>query len=89
MRLQCWYCHKPVSSELPKDAIFRAIAVCPECVENSSEANKHPLIQPGIDKIKDEVLRRVRKLDKTFTSQYEGAVTEWLVRTVIEVANAS
>ena len=45
MRLQCWYCHKAVSSELPKDARFRAIAVCPECIEKSPEAESHPLKQ--------------------------------------------
>lgn len=39
MRLTCWYCHKPVSTELSKDAIFRAIAVCPECIEASPEAD--------------------------------------------------
>jgi hypothetical protein len=38
MRLFCWYCHKSVSSELPDNAIFRAIAVCPECIARSDEA---------------------------------------------------
>ena len=33
MRLFCWYCKESVSSELPEDAVFRAIAVCPECIE--------------------------------------------------------
>lgn len=42
MRLWCWYCHKPVSTELPEDALFRAIAVCPECLEKSPEADNHP-----------------------------------------------
>jgi len=45
MRLQCWYCHKSVSSELLEDALFRAIAVCPECIKESSEAKGHPLVQ--------------------------------------------
>jgi len=43
MRLWCWYCHKSVSSELPKDALFRAIAVCPERIGKSPEAENHPL----------------------------------------------
>jgi len=51
MRLWCWYCHKSVSSELPDSAIFRAIAVCPECIQASPEAANHPLqheaAQPG------------------------------------------
>lgn len=34
MRLFCWYCKKSVSSELGDDAVFRAIAICPECIEN-------------------------------------------------------
>jgi len=38
MRLFCWYCHESVSSELPDNAIFRAIAVCPECIARSDEA---------------------------------------------------
>ena len=45
MRIQCWYCHKSVSSELPNESFFRAIAVCPECIKNSTEANEHPLEQ--------------------------------------------
>jgi len=43
MRLFCWYCHKSVSTELPQYALFRAIAVCPECIESSHEARAHPL----------------------------------------------
>ncbi len=43
MRLWCWYCHKSVSSELPNNTLFRAIAVCPECIAKSSEADNHPL----------------------------------------------
>jgi len=38
MRLICWYCHKRVSSELPEHTVFRAIAVCPECLKDSVEA---------------------------------------------------
>lgn len=33
MRLQCFYCLKFVSTELPDDMIFRATATCPECEE--------------------------------------------------------
>jgi hypothetical protein len=43
MRLSCWYCHKPVSSELSGGIVFRAIAVCPECVAGSIESTNHPL----------------------------------------------
>ena len=39
-----------------------------------------------IDDIKDEVLRRVRQLDQPYLNQYEGAVTSWLVNTVLECA---
>lgn len=42
MRLFCWYCHSSVTSELPEDSVFRAIAVCPECLEKSSENTNHP-----------------------------------------------
>ena len=44
MRLFCWYCFKSVSSELPPNVLFRAIAICPECTAQSSEAAKHPLL---------------------------------------------
>ena len=44
VRLQCWYCHKPVTNPIPKGLLqFRAIAICPECVEKSPEASNHPL----------------------------------------------
>ena len=43
MRLFCWYCFKSVSSELPNNTLVRAIAVCPECIAQSTEAAKHPL----------------------------------------------
>jgi hypothetical protein len=37
MRLFCYNCGKSVSSELGDDAVFRAIAVCPECIESGYE----------------------------------------------------
>ncbi len=33
VRLPCFYCSKSVSSELPEEAVVRAICVCPECIE--------------------------------------------------------
>jgi DNA-directed RNA polymerase subunit RPC12/RpoP len=33
MRYPCSFCGKSVSSELPDDAVLRAILVCPECIE--------------------------------------------------------
>lgn len=48
MKLYCWYCHKPVTNELPINTIFRAIAVCPECIEKSSESENHPLNKGAI-----------------------------------------
>ena len=33
MRIYCWFCMKSVSTELSQDAEFRAVAICPECVE--------------------------------------------------------
>jgi len=33
MRLFCWCCHKSVSNELPDDTVLRAVAICPECIE--------------------------------------------------------
>ena len=33
MRLFCVGCGKSVSSEILSDVVFRAVAVCPECIE--------------------------------------------------------
>lgn len=38
MRITCWYCHKNCTGELPNGTVFRAIAICPECIEKSPEA---------------------------------------------------
>lgn len=37
MKIYCWYCHKPVSNELPEDSIIRAISICPECIEHEKD----------------------------------------------------
>lgn len=37
MRIFCWFCHKSVSTELPEETVFRAIAVCPECIEKQED----------------------------------------------------
>ena len=34
MRLICYYCGKSVSSELPEDAVVRALCACPECIQD-------------------------------------------------------
>ena len=39
-----------------------------------------------IEEIRNAVLDRVRKLRQPFLGQYEGAVTEWLIRNVLECA---
>ena len=59
MRIFCWYCHKSVSSELPNWAIVRAIAVCPECIEKSPEADNHPLNIVALTK-KDKEIEKLR-----------------------------
>lgn len=33
MRYHCWFCGKSVTSELPLDAVIRALLVCPECID--------------------------------------------------------
>jgi len=32
-RLQCYFCKKPVSSEIEDETIIRAVIVCPECAQ--------------------------------------------------------
>lgn len=33
MNITCSLCNKNVSSPVPDDTVFRAMAVCPECIE--------------------------------------------------------
>jgi hypothetical protein len=33
LRLICWICHKSVSNEVSDETVFRAVAICPECIE--------------------------------------------------------
>jgi len=33
MKIQCFRCGKPVSTEIPDSTVFRAVAECPECAE--------------------------------------------------------
>ena len=33
MRYVCHFCGKSVTSDLPADAVIRALLVCPECLE--------------------------------------------------------
>jgi hypothetical protein len=49
MRYFCNFCYKSVTSELPEDAVIRAVLVCPECIEakkilipEESDDNPHP-----------------------------------------------
>jgi hypothetical protein len=44
MRIICFYCHKPVSTELPDNTIFRAIATCPECIESGKDKDDEAVI---------------------------------------------
>jgi hypothetical protein len=54
MRLFCWYCHKSVSSELQGDTIFRAVAVCPECIAKSDESAQ---LQRAVDGVAESPVR--------------------------------
>jgi hypothetical protein len=54
MRLFCINCLKSVSTELPDDVVFRAVAICPECIEQgyrlpSSIINEVVVIYEGED----------------------------------------
>lgn len=33
MRINCYFCGKSVSTEVPDETVLRAVAVCPECIE--------------------------------------------------------
>lgn len=32
MRIRCWYCNKSVSTEVPDETVFGAVAQCPDCI---------------------------------------------------------
>ena len=40
MKIRCFHCGKPVSSEVPEGTVLRAVAVCPECTEKRPERDK-------------------------------------------------
>jgi hypothetical protein len=41
MRFHCFYCHKPVTNELPEESGIRAIAVCPECIKSGKDVEEY------------------------------------------------
>lgn len=45
MRYICYFCHKSVTSELPDDAVIRAILVCPECIETKKVIIVEPIAE--------------------------------------------
>lgn len=40
MRLYCYGCGKSVSTEVPDETILRAVAICPECVEQNFDVSE-------------------------------------------------
>jgi len=55
-----------------------------DCRLTAERIHMHTMDQ--IEEIRNAVLDRVRKLRQPFLGQYEGAVTEWLIRNVLECA---
>lgn len=43
MRFRCYGCSESVSSEVPDDAILRAVAWCPECIEAGKDQDSEAL----------------------------------------------
>lgn len=95
MRLYCYTCGKPVSTEVPDDTVFRAVAECPECCEKG---------EPGAtrderSRIRGELLasleylrRAVRPEDNRWTNgvlDALNAVKASLDRICPEMAHAS
>jgi len=54
MRITCNECGEIVSTELPHHAVFRAIAICPECIEKLEQENA---------KLCDQISNRAKTLD--------------------------
>ena len=64
MRLYCFECGKPVTTDIPDNIIFRGIAQCPECIDKHSPQEPNPLPFYGI--LPD-------------VSQYNSLIYGWLV----------
>ena len=45
MRYHCQFCGKSVTSELPDDAVIRAVLICPECLEHADQT----LLEPALN----------------------------------------
>lgn len=67
MRLFCWYCSKSVTTELPDNAIFRALAICPECIEQGLDQQ----VNIGIHKLLVEARDLLHDAHMALVSNHE------------------
>lgn len=67
MKITCLYCGKFVSTELPDETVFRAIAICPECVSDDRDVSHKPIVSMEqwaknlADKIKAAIAQKEHK----------------------------
>jgi hypothetical protein len=77
MRLFCFYCGKSVTNEIQDDTIFRAIATCPKCIDNT-----RPLESSA--RSEGEAKGYVKALDDMESKLAEGNLVSGYVLSMIE-----
>ena len=58
MRITCYFCGKNVSTELPEDTVFRAVAECPECIKSTKKDREKYLAELEMLQDRMDVLAR-------------------------------
>lgn len=53
MRYVCFMCDKSVTSELPEDAVIRAVLICPECLELAEPTRLDAVLKEIEAKVKE------------------------------------
>lgn len=76
MRLRCFECGKPVSTELPDDTVFRAVASCPECLAKEGEQKTFSCPMCEIRKMCEAGLELLDILPEFNSSFYSDEVRE-------------
>jgi hypothetical protein len=79
MRLFCFDCHKPVTNKIPDSTIFRAVAICPECVEKEEKQDQ---LKAENERLHSENERLLEGLQKIY-DLVNGSNTEYAVQLVI------
>lgn len=70
MRVRCFHCNVPISTEVPDGFVMRGVAECPECIEKASQKTHLPtdtekrVIDMRITRLRTLLLSLVGQRDK-------------------------